>query len=249
MVTSNRLKNMYAKIKNIARRIRLIKNWYQFIYPLILWNSGEHIIKLRNGLVIHTRDSKKFTDWAVFDELVTRDVYGIDKFPNDAKRILDLGSNIGIFSLLMAKKYPEATIWAVEPEESNFEIIQKHININNLKNIIPLKKAVSNEKGLASLNIGLGNSANHSIVLKAKDGQTQTVETITLDELLPADIIKSDIEGAEYDVFTKIPNCKIIVMETHDPNKNGKLMADFSQKYDVHSDKEKIIHFLKEKDR
>src|SRR3954468_3707512 len=40
--------------------------------------------------------------------------------------IVDCGANIGLSFLFSHKKYPKATIVAVEPEASNFEMLQKN---------------------------------------------------------------------------------------------------------------------------
>jgi len=64
-------------------------------------------------------------------------------------------------------------------------------------------------------------------------GGTQTVEVVTLDQFLPADIMKVDAEGAEYEIFEKeVPDCKVIVMEIHDGDKAG-LLKRLGTKYNI----------------
>ena len=45
--------------------------------------------------------------------------------PMPAKVILDIGANIGVTALRLAYQYPEATIYAFEPEPENFSILMK----------------------------------------------------------------------------------------------------------------------------
>ncbi|MBC8401689.1 MAG: FkbM family methyltransferase [Candidatus Marinimicrobia bacterium] len=47
----------------------------------------------------------------------------------------DIGSNIGLFSVLFSKKYPEAKILAFEPAPTNYKVILENIKLNNLNNI------------------------------------------------------------------------------------------------------------------
>jgi hypothetical protein len=40
--------------------------------------------------------------------------------------IIDAGANIGLFTLLMKNKYPEAKIISIEPDHENFAALKKH---------------------------------------------------------------------------------------------------------------------------
>lgn len=54
--------------------------------------------------------------------------------------IVDAGANIGLASIYFANNYPEAKIIAIEPEQSNFELLKK--NVAPYPNIIPLQAAL-----------------------------------------------------------------------------------------------------------
>ena len=56
--------------------------------------------------------------------------------------IIDAGANIGLASIYFASKYPAARVIAIEPEQSNFELLQK--NVAPYSNIIPLQAALWN---------------------------------------------------------------------------------------------------------
>ena len=43
------------------------------------------------------------------------------KLGKDKKGIMDLGANIGLFSIKYAIKYPQATFIAVEPDKDNYK--------------------------------------------------------------------------------------------------------------------------------
>ncbi len=62
--------------------------------------------------------------------------------------ILDIGANIGAFSILANSLFKKAKILAYEPEESNFKIIKKNINYNNIQEkIFPYRMALSTKEG------------------------------------------------------------------------------------------------------
>jgi hypothetical protein len=49
---------------------------------------------------------------------------------SNPKTIVDAGANIGTSSIFFAKKYPNARVIAIEPEESNFDFTK---NMSNYK--------------------------------------------------------------------------------------------------------------------
>ena len=59
---------------------------------------------------------------------------------------LDIGSNIGFYSLYFASKYKNLKILAFEPIVENYKQIEKSITINNFKKVEILKYALSNRK-------------------------------------------------------------------------------------------------------
>ena len=44
----------------------------------------------------------------------------------DPSVIIDAGANIGTSSIFFAKKYPDAKVFAIEPEQGNYDILQKN---------------------------------------------------------------------------------------------------------------------------
>src|SRR5438477_12484313 len=76
------------------------------------------------------------TDAWVFKEVLLDSEYDFLP-PISPKVIVDAGANIGLSSIFFANKFPEATIYALEPEESNFQLLEK--NASAYPRIRPLK--------------------------------------------------------------------------------------------------------------
>ena len=64
------------------------------------------------------------------------------KLPFDLRPrlIVDAGANIGMATIYYSYWYPNAKIVAIEPEQSNFEILRR--NCENLPNVIPIQGAL-----------------------------------------------------------------------------------------------------------
>jgi len=138
---------------------------------------------------------------------------------------LDLGANIGSFSLYAASK--GAKVIAFEPASDNYELLASNV-ID--KNIIPVKKAVwKDDLGVELVSYAVSKSCT-SVYNHIKEAAIkEKVPSITLKEVIKTYnplIIKCDIEGAEFEVFKKIDqkdlsNIREMVIEYHLFNKDN----------------------------
>lgn len=155
----------------------------------------------------------------------------VEKHP---KYIVDAGANIGLASIYFANKYPSTKIIAIEPEQSNFELLKK--NIAPYPNIIPIQAALWNKNEEINLvDPGLGKwgfmTENQARVEDSLGNICHTVMGITIDKILEdyalekIDILKMDIEGAEREVFSDnsswIKKIDSIIIELHERMKAG----------------------------
>ncbi len=127
-------------------------------------------------------------------------------------RLLDLGANIGFFSLLAAVRCPRGRVFSLEPDPGNFRLLAASIALNGLADrITAWPYAASDAAGVAVLS-DLGNPRNlgarfvsrSRAVLQARVHGPQPsfreIRTVRLDDLLAAesvDVIKVDVEGHE----------------------------------------------------
>ena len=144
-----------------------------------------------------------FGDYTTLEEIFIEQVYEIpDTFKPRA--IVDLGSNIGIGIAYFALRYPQARIWAYEPDPNNWKRLQ--VNVSRLQQVQFAKVAVAAETGTAQFSTDRHRGTSSGLIREV-NAQSVTVETQSLDRILEniglpqIDLVKFDIEGAEYEVF------------------------------------------------
>lgn len=125
---------------------------------------------------------------------------------------LDIGANVGYFSLISAQILEEGSIHAFEPIKENYDVLNKAIFRNNIANIFANMVAVGSHNGTVKLYSGkadeLGNSGWSSSVPGEGRNQEVDLPLITIDDYVKnADIqkirlIKIDVEGMELQVLS-----------------------------------------------
>ena len=118
---------------------------------------------------------------------------------------VDGGANIGFYSILAARRAgPGGQVLAFEMMPDTAAMLRQNIAVNGAIAIEVVERALSDRSGnRVCATVEPGQHGQASIVKDGSNGrQTIEVETITLDEALagygPIDLIKLDLEGAEY---------------------------------------------------
>lgn len=163
--------------------------------------------------------------------------------------IIDIGANEGFYTLKMKENNPNCKIICIEPNPYLFEILNKNIASNHLKNTILVNKAIDLNNGLTDFEIieeiGAIGGKSLSFVerpwLKDEFIRKIVVETITLSDLcrehfIPKiGILKIDVEGMEIDVLKSgeqmLHRARKIVIERHSRKLRDDIIA-FLTTYD-----------------
>lgn len=177
------------------------------------------------------------TDLAVFNTTYRTEQYNYD-FIKPPKVIVDAGAYTGLSTVYFATKYPEATVIAIEPDRTNFDLLVR--NTSGLANVHPVRAALWSNNGLVELtDPGKGSWAfrvteiddSGNVKLRSGEVGLSQIATVTIPDLINEyvlsyiDLLKLDIEGSEKEVLAGsapwIAHVGAICIELHDRFKSG----------------------------
>ena len=114
----------------------------------------------------------------------------------------DVGANVGVYSLYLASRDINASIYAFEPQQSNYKALCENISLNRFQNIHPRCAAISKSSGLCFFRekFTTAGATGGQIDGTASELQTVAVRKYAIDDLDQPDYVKIDIDGLEFDV-------------------------------------------------
>jgi FkbM family methyltransferase len=133
--------------------------------------------------------------------------------------VVDIGGHIGTFSIPLAKMMKNnCKIFTFEPNKDNFDLLLRNIKLNKIRSIFPKNIAISDYIGKGFLNTqGLNPDAYFlDSSKKIFNCRVSTLpEEMRLGKIKRIDILKMDIEGGEYKVFSDKKSLDFILENVH----------------------------------
>ena len=150
--------------------------------------------------------------WNGFDQGTAMGLRVFRRLARGCRTILDIGAHIGVFSMAAALDNPTAVIHAFEPLPVSFRLLSSMIRRSRVANVHAHELALSDREGEADLFVrreAQGMSASDASLIAGfrEDCDRVPVQLATLDRfaarqgLRDIDLIKIDVESAEYLVF------------------------------------------------
>lgn len=126
------------------------------------------------------------------------------------RSFVDIGANIGYFSILVAKNNPSCKVYSFEPTPSIFKQLKENLQLNELSNVSANQVALSNHEGNLRLYPGHPmNSGSTGIFRNEESSESFSVNSSTLHKEvvkmpLPPRIVKIDTEGSESEILSHL---------------------------------------------
>ncbi|MDD3284439.1 MAG: FkbM family methyltransferase [Patescibacteria group bacterium] len=176
-------------------------------------------------------------DFAIFDEIFINKEYKFDS-KNVANIIFDIGSNVGLSVIYFKLKFPQAIIYCFEPDKKVFDFLK--LNTSQFKDVICENMAITKSTGKIKFYPYPNSSMSSSMIQRLKNQNFIEVNSFSIDDYMFknnidfVDILKFDVEGAEFEIFQNIKSinsiCEIIG-EFH-ADLTGKSINDFMALFD-----------------
>jgi len=227
-------------------------NWYEYFRYKRNKLGSLRLITRKKGIEIKVNRELM----GVFKEIFLHDFYNvklIKSISSPSPTILDIGANVGYFTLLAYDKLFPKQILCFEPIQKNFDSLSRNLefdksNINKTFKLAVFKPGVQNIELFINSEKEFTVTASHyeKISLGSKKlicGCIDIAQIIEQNKLEKIDILKIDCEGSEYDILYSLDDkfwfvISAIIMEVHEidhDTKNLNSLAKFiyRKKYTV----------------
>jgi FkbM family methyltransferase len=115
--------------------------------------------------------------------------------------VVDVGANIGLYSLLLARLVGQnGSVLAFEPEPNLFAILHENCVLNNATNVTPFQCAVGRVNRLESFHRSAFNSGDNRLGHASVGHDAVEVKVVRFDDVRPdsePDFVKIDVQGHE----------------------------------------------------
>ena len=142
----------------------------------------------------------RFSEGEYYESEVTN--YIIKNF-KEGMSFMDVGANLGYFTLLSASLSETGTVWSIEANPTMYAELRRNVEINNFKNVKLFNIAAGNKKSVVKMDQKSGLYSQGTIMYEKTsrllDMGDINVEMERLDSIVNTDLdfIKMDIEGSE----------------------------------------------------
>ena len=148
---------------------------------------------------------------SLFDEIWVRETYLPKTWtPVPAPTVVDVGANVGVFTVWAAKRLGAARIVAIEPSPEMVRALGANLARNRIEQATVLEVALGGEPGESTLYRRAAGALDTLFDRDNYGSRFQTVASVTvttLDDIFSTceidvcDLLKLDCEGAEYEIL------------------------------------------------
>jgi FkbM family methyltransferase len=164
-----------------------------------------------DGFRLVVRRRSAWDENSVSRVIIDRDYARPNHEIRDDDTIIDIGGNIGCFTLVAARAARRGRVLVFEPDRDNFELLTRNVSLNALTNVIAAREAVGAEPGVLRLFKGQEGQLHTTVASRGGEaGESEEVPTVTLRQIMDQHnvsrcFLKMNCEGAEYGILYNTP--------------------------------------------
>lgn len=192
----------------------ILRTSYRVLISIARNNRNPEPISLWFRNVPFTMLLESSADFALIREIFLDEEYRHTEIVG-IKNIFDVGANVGAASIYFNCLYPEAMIYAFEPDPELFEKLASRVA--TIEKIQPLPIALSDTDGEAAFYRHGGSPLAGSLLPRSRESVPVMVATRTISSMASElgidsiDLVKFDIEGAEKAIFSHADDRNLVV--------------------------------------
>ncbi len=138
----------------------------------------------------------------------------------NSKTVIDIGANIGLFSILSSQNNNDTIIYAIEPYITNYKRLKVNLDLNKCSNVFAEQTAIGDINGyveitvpegdfvtdVSSINEDFSKNIYPSLNWKKQQVVLECLDTFKIRKQLTINLIKCDVESFEMNVFKGMKN-------------------------------------------
>jgi FkbM family methyltransferase len=206
----NRIIRTLRRYRNL---VAMVDNWPGFMARKLTGNQEPFVCRLRSGHVFKVEDELMFN----FKDIFLHQAYWLDELVQGLPEnpvVVDVGANVGFFSLFVLSIRPGATVFSYEPSLRNFKSLSATAEACGNPKWKVRRQAVAGSTGPVELVCPPGDSPSawpSAFGERREDSVIERVEGRSLADVFAdsdvdsCDWLKIDCEGAEYGIFKESP--------------------------------------------
>ncbi|MGA9779050.1 MAG: FkbM family methyltransferase [Verrucomicrobiia bacterium] len=243
----SKLRAQWEHVKPISQILRHFKNpWLIVLFRLGLIKLPYFPYRIHKGAIRYTMLARP-TATSMADLFILRDVL-IDEayaavlplLPRRKLRLLDIGANLGSFTIWMHRQLGVSEAFCFEPEPDSFRLLNFNLALNECTTAKTIRCAIGGESRQALL--ALKESAPGGTNLYAEDNKhadAKPVSIVAFEEWLRGiegdfDLLKLDCECSEWEIVDKTDPSQfqrfpVLLAEVHNDPVSNRPVGEFKR--------------------
>lgn len=161
--------------------------------------EGKEKVRVKKRGIIFNLDLNEHNAWRIFYGIFYEGTYRLFSLIRKNFNIIDVGANVGYYTLNFARKSSDGTVYAFEPDSYNHNLLKENITLNSFNNIKTFEIALGSSESYCDLEVVCSTNRGMNRVVMNRNGN---IKLAKLDDLhIEFDLIhliKVDIEGFEH---------------------------------------------------